>query len=171
MGALTSVGALFLCKGNSGMIITFCGHSSYESNIDDEKRLLELFEQVTRGEKVVFYLGGYGRFDGFAHRCAKKYQEKHSNAELVFVTPYLGKWLDERKDFIEKEYDRIVYPNLECVPPKFAILKRNEWMVDQADYVFAYVRTHYGGAYKGLLYAHKHKKPYINLYQGNYELY
>ena len=153
------------------MIITFCGHSSYESNLGDEKRLLGLFEQVIRGEQVSFYLGGYGHFDCFARRCARKYQENHSNAELVFVTPYLGKWLDERKDMLEKEYDKIVYPELECVLHKFAILKRNEWMVNQADYVVAYVRTHYGGAYKTLLYAHKHKRPYINLYQGNYELY
>ena len=153
------------------MIITFCGHSSYISDLDDEKRLLGLFEQVIHGEKVSFYLGGYGRFDGFARRCAQEYKEKYCNAELVFVSPYFGEWLNERKEILNKEYDRIVYPNLECVPKKFAILKRNEWMVKQADYVFAYVRTHYGGAYKALLYAYKHKKPYINLYQGNYELY
>ena len=45
---------------------------------------------------------------------------------------------------------------------------------DLGDYcmpVFAYVKTHYGGAYKTLLFAHKQKKPFINLYQGDYELY
>ena len=42
---------------------------------------------------------------------------------------------------------------------------------NQVDYLFSYVKTHYGGAYKTLLYAHKHKKPYTNLYNGNYELY
>ena len=36
-------------------------------------------------------------------------------------------------------------------------------MVKQADYVFAYVNTHYGGAYNALLYAAKHNKPYMNL--------
>ena len=153
------------------MIIAFCGHSSYLEEIDDEKRLLCGLEQVIHGENVSFYLGGYGRFDDFARACARKYKEKHANAELVFITPYLGKWLDERKEIINSLYDRIVYPDLEHVPLKFAILKRNEWMVNQADYLFAYVRAHYGGAYKTLLYAHKHKKPYTNLYQGNYELY
>ena len=153
------------------MIITFCGHSSYTDELDDEKRLLCGLEQVIHGENVSFYLGGYGGFDAFAYRCAKKYQQKYANAELVFIAPYLGNWLEERKEFLQKQYDSIVYPDIENVPPKFAILKRNEWMVNKADYLFAYVRTHYGGAYKTLLYAHKHKKPYTNLYQGNYELY
>ena len=103
------------------MIITFCGHSNYSGNLEDEKRLINLLEVVICGNRVDFYFGGYGGFDNFALKCA--------------------------------------------------IIKRNEWMVDQADYLFSYVKTHYGGAYKTLLYAHKHNKRYTNLYQGNYELY
>lgn len=106
-----------------------------------------------------------------AKNCAKQYKISHPNARIIFVTPYLNKWLDERKDYIEKEYDEILYPELEQTPLKFAISKRNEWMVKQADYVFAYVNTHYGGAYNALLFAAKHNKPYMNLYSGNYELY
>lgn len=153
------------------MIITFCGHSNYLKSIEDEKRLLNLLEMVVQGNQVDFYLGGYGGFDSFALKCAKKYKQCHKNANLVFITPYLGKWLNNRKDVLEKNYDEIVYPEIENIPQKFAIIKRNEWMIDQADYIFVYVRTHYGGAYKSLLYAHKHKKPYVNLYQGEYELY
>ena len=77
----------------------------------------------------------------------------------------------ERKDYIEKSYDGIIYPDIENTPPKFAISKRNEWIINQSDFVIGYVQTHYGGAYNSLLYAHKHNKPYINLYKGNYELY
>ena len=153
------------------MIITFCGHSNYSSNLGDEERLFGLLEEVAKGNQVDFYLGGYGSFDIFAHRCAKKYKEKHPNSKLIFITPYLDKWLKKREESIRAEYDAIVYPELESVLKKFAILRRNEWMVERSDYVIGYVRTHYGGAYKTLLYAHKHKKPYVNLYQGEYELY
>ena len=153
------------------MIITFCGHSNYSSCLEDEERLLCLFNKISQGNKVDFYLGEYGNFDSFALKCARKYKEKHPNTKLVFITPYLGKWLNERKDFIEKKYDEIIYPQIESVPKKFAIIKRNEWIIDHADYVFAYVKTHFGGAYRSLLYAHNHKKPYTNLYQGDYELY
>lgn len=153
------------------MIIAFCGHSNYLSSLEDEERVLELLEIVADGNQVDFYLGGYGNFDGFALRCATRYKQCHKNAKLVFVTPYLGKWLNERKDTLRKDYDEIVYPKIESVPQKYAIIKRNEWIVEQADYLFAYVGRHYGGAYRTLLYAHKRKKPYINLYQGKYELY
>ena len=153
------------------MIVAFCGHSTYISNENDEKRLLNNLEAVIRGNQVDFYLGGYGAFDAFALKCASKYKERHGNAKIIFVTPYLNKWLNKRKDVIEEYYDEIIYPEIEHVPLKFAIIKRNEWIIDRADYVFAYVRSHYGGAYKTLLYTHKRKKPFLNLYQGNYELY
>lgn len=153
------------------MVITFFGHSSTIYSDIDEKRLFEQIEKITKGDDVDFYLGGYGNFDALAKNCAKQYKISHPNARIIFVTPYLNKWLDERKDYIEKEYDEILYPELEQTPLKFAISKRNEWMVKQADYVFAYVNTHYGGAYNALLYAAKHNKPYMNLYSGDYELY
>lgn len=153
------------------MVITFCGHSNYLSNSNDEERLLTLLEEIIQGNQVDFYLGGYGMFDAFAFKCARKYKERHLNVKLVFVAPYLGDWLKERKDMIQKMYDVIVYPEIECILPKFAILKRNEWMVQKADYIIGYVERHYGGAYQTLLYARKHKKPYTNLYQGDYELY
>lgn len=153
------------------MVITFCGHSNYVSDSKDEERLLNYLETVLQGSYVEFYLGGYGGFDDFAFKCAKKYKRKHKNVKLVFITPYLGEWLNKRKDYIEERYDEIIYPDIENVPLRFAISKRNEWMIKKADYVVGYVKTHYGGAYKMLLYARKQKKQYINLYQGEYELY
>ena len=94
------------------MIITFCGHSNYSSCLEDEERLLYLFNKISQGNKVEFYLGGYGNFDSFALKCARKYcarkyKEKHPNTKLVFITPYLGKWLNERKDFIEKNTTKL----------------------------------------------------------------
>lgn len=60
---------------------------------------------------------------------------------------------------IEDEYDDTTYPPLEGVPLKFAISKRNEWMVDQADVVVAYVQHSWGGAAATLRYAEsKHKR-------------
>lgn len=153
------------------MIITFCGHSDYLEHKEDEERLLSLLEIIANGQHVDFYLGGYGKFDAFAKNCAEKFKNTHNDAKIIFVTPYLNKWLDDRREYLEKEYDEILYPELEQMPLKFAISKRNEWMVKQADYVFAYVNTHYGGAYNALLYAAKHNKPYMNLYSGDYELY
>lgn len=153
------------------MIITFCGHSKYSEGATDESKLLTLFDELSNGEDITFYLGGYGDFDAFCKKCAKQYKALHPNAKLLFITPYLDKWLDDRREYLQREYDGIIYPEIENVPLRYAISKRNEWMVREADHVIAYVRSHYGGAYQTLLYAHKHNKPYTNLYEGEYELY
>ncbi len=108
------------------MIITFCGHSTYLSNFEDEEQLLKLLEIVACGNQVDFYLGGYGNFNNFALNCAIKYKQQCNNAKIFFITPYLDEWLNKRKNILKEKYDEIIYPELEHVPKKFAIIKRNE---------------------------------------------
>ena len=60
-------------------------------------------------------------------------------------------------------YDSSIYPPIETVPPKFAITKRNEWMVSNADLIIAFVKHKYGGAYKTLTWAKRKNKKIINL--------
>ena len=153
------------------MIITFFGHSSYMYNAIEEEKLFHLIEAISHNDIVEFYLGGYGKFDALAEKCCKRYKEKHGESKIIFITPYINKWLDDRKEYINKRYDEIIYPELEGVPPKYAILRRNEWMIKKANHVFFYVNTHYGGAYKAMLFAAKHNVPYTNIYSGNYIFY
>ena len=90
------------------------------------KQLLEI-EKITKGDDVDFYLGGYGNFDALAKNCAKQYKISHPNARIIFVTPYLNKWLDERKDYIEKEYDVAIY---EKTKKKLETKKKNPYKRD-----------------------------------------
>ena len=53
---------------------------------------------------------------------------------------------------------------MESVPPRFAISKRNQWMVEAADIVVAYVLHNWGGAAMTLQHA-KRKKKEIILYE------
>jgi len=153
------------------MIVTFCGHSDFLQRAIDEEHILRMLEDISGGKAITFYLGEYGNFDIFARRCAERYKKKHCSSKLVFVSPYLGEWLDRRRDDMNAKFDEILFPELEKVPLRFAITKRNEWMVKHADYVIGYVNRHYGGAYRMLLLARKWNKPYKNIYQGEYELY
>lgn len=145
------------------VVISFCGHSSCNMSKDDEKKLMYIIEDVVGDKQVDFYLGGYGDFDSFAKRCATEYKRTHPSARLVFVTPYIGKWIDRRKEYLQSEYDEILYPQLEGVPYRFAISKRNRYMMDVADVVIAYVSVDFGGAYQSLEYARRHNKHIINL--------
>ena len=147
------------------MVISFCGHSSYISNEQDKKQILELIESVGQNKHIDFYLGGYGNFDSFARVCAKEYQAKHPDSKLYFITPYLEENYG-KLDYVQDLYDGSIYPEIENIPKRYAISKRNEWMVTHSDYIIAYVSHTFGGAYKTLLYAKKKNKTYTNIFNG-----
>ena len=144
------------------MVITFCGHSDYRSTSEDRLKMMFLLEKTIGDNDAELYFGGYGGFDSFALSCGRKYQETHPNVKLIFVTPYMTESYQKNQlSQYENEYDSIVYPPLEKVPPKFAILSRNEWMIDEADLLIACVKRHWGGAYQTYEYAIRRKKPII----------
>ena len=148
------------------MTITFAGHSFIPESDKVKERVREEIENnIIDAEKVICYLGGYGEFDDICARVCKELKEKYKCIEVVYVTPYIN--LSEQAKIKEiQEYglfDNSVYPPIENVPPKFAILKRNEWMIENADVVIAYVDHNYGGAYKSLQVAKRRKKKIINI--------
>ena len=141
------------------MIISFCGHSDFCKTAEYEKKMFTFFDTLIGDQPVEFYLGGYGNFDFFAYDCGNRYQKAHPNLKLVFVTPYL----DLPKGFSECQYDEILYPPLEQVPKKFAIIHRNRFMMEQADVVIAYIEHTWGGAYQSYQYAKRKGKTIFNL--------
>ncbi len=146
------------------MIITFCGHADFQKTETYERELLAILDAIIGDGSAELYLGGYGLFDAFAFECGKKYRKSHPKAALVFVTPYLKESeLHRCLESRQNEYDAVVYPPLESVPPRFAILLRNRFMTDQADCVIAFVAHHWGGAYQTYIYARKKGKLILNL--------
>ncbi len=148
------------------MKIAFLGHSFLPNQdavfADVQKAILE---NTSKTEFVTFYCGGYGDFDNICASVCRMLKKLLPNTELVFVTPYITESYQERLNSFLKEklFDCITYPPLETVPPKFAIIKRNEWMINEADFIIAYVKHSFGGAYKSMHYAQRKKKRIINL--------
>ena len=145
------------------MIITFCGHSNCLF-CDEEKEKLKqlLIKEIRKNPTCKFYLGGYGDFDSLCLRTLRELKKEFQDIELIFITPYLDKNYS-KLEFAKYHYDDVIFPPLESVPRKFAILKRNEWMVEEADLVIAYVMYSWGGAAKTLEYANRKKNQIINL--------
>ena len=145
------------------MIITFCGHSNclFKDDIKEQLKNI-LVSKIIKNPTCKFYLGGYGDFDSLCLRTLRELKKEFQDIELIFITPYIDKNYS-KLEFSKYHYDDVIFPPLESVPRKFAILKRNEWMVDEADLVIAYVMYSWGGAAKTLEYANRKKKQIINL--------
>ena len=146
------------------MVLTFWGHSSFQSNTILEEKLLELLEKIVGNSPADFYLGGYGGFDNFALACAKKFKSSHPQIKIVFITPYINEsYQKSRLTLAETIYDEIIFPELENVPAKFAISHRNKWMINKSDYVITHIKKSYGGAYEAYKYAKNQNKKIILL--------
>lgn len=148
------------------MTITFAGHSFIPSSIKVKEMVKEqIRNNIIDAEFVTCYLGGYGDFDEICARACRELKQDYAGIEIVYVTPYIS--LSEQGKIREMQkyglYDTSIYPPIENSPPRFAILKRNEWMMTNADLIIAYVNRNYGGAYKSLLVAKRKKKKIINI--------
>lgn len=141
------------------MNIMFCGHRQVHQTEKVEIWLEQIVSALLeKPEKKIFYVGGYGEFDRLAAAVLREKKKRFTDLEIILVLPYP----DRRTDV--SGYDAAVYPPLEKVPPRFAILRRNEWMVEHSDLVIAYVLHGWGGAARTLEYAKRKKKriiPYL----------
>lgn len=135
------------------MIVTFCGHREVQEPEKVRKWLYETVEGLILEGADCFYLGAYGRFDSMTADVVRDMKDKYPHIRSVLVLPYLD------REYDVSGYDESIYPPLENVPRRYAISKRNEYMVDNADVVVAYVVFSFGGSKKTLRYAErKHKR-------------
>ena len=142
--------------------ITFCGHRDFYPTDQLKQEVIKIITDFVGDEDVEFLLGGYGNFDAFALSCCKEYKKAHPNSTLIFVSPYLDDTYLKNKNS-DLKYDLTIYPPLENTPKKYAILKRNEYMVANSDLLIAYVLFGFGGAAKTLNYAKRKNKACKNV--------
>ena len=146
------------------MIVAFCGHAQFHKTEEYEKKMIDLLEERVGDQAADMYLGGYGCFDNFAYECCKKFKEIHPKVSLVFVSPYLTvEYQQNHLNYQKTRYDSIIYPEIENKPKRYAIIYRNKYMVEKADFVVSYITHHWGGAYKTYRYAKQKKKLIFNI--------
>lgn len=75
----------------------------------------------------------------------------NENATTIYVSPYLTAFT--KLTIAKENYDEIIYPPIEAVPQKYAITKRNEWIVSVADLIVFNVNYKFGGAYNAYLHS------------------
>ena len=147
------------------MKIAFVGHSFVYLRDRVKEMVKEKIRSIVGHEEVECYLGGYGDFDEICADACRDLKREGYNITLIYVTPYLTP--SEQRKIKElqmrKLFDISIYPPIEKVPLRFAISRRNEWMMKNADLIISYVKYDKGGAYKTLEVARRNRKEIINL--------
>lgn len=109
----------------------------------------------------IFYVGNNGQFDHLVAAVLRELKSRHPQISYSIVLAYLP---EREKEHNQLSYTETIYPEgLEDTPPRFAISKRNKWMVQQSEYVIAYVEHSLGGAAQFTEYARKKHRTVINL--------
>jgi len=122
------------------MVCAFFGHRDAPQDLEPliYKTLIDLVE--TKDVKM-FYVGNNGAFDRMVRKNLKILKNIYS-IKYAVVLSYLPV-----KSRMGEDFSDTLFPEeLERVSPRYAILKRNEWMLQRADYVVTYVRHSLGGA-------------------------
>ncbi|MCI8387992.1 MAG: hypothetical protein HFE63_05945, partial [Clostridiales bacterium] len=103
------------------MKVMFCGHSDVDNKEAVRKWLLDVCTALSEDDNVTFYSGGYGSFDAIAKDVVYSLKKTKASIRNVLILAYL-----DRKPDISK-FDESIYPPIENVPKRYAILKRNKW--------------------------------------------
>lgn len=116
---------------------------------------------ITEEQVLFFYVGGYGGFDRIAATAIKRMKLQHPEITLMLVLPYHP---GERPIETPYGFDGTYYPKgLEKVPRRYAIVRANEIMAKQSDWLISYVRHGASNSRRILEYAQKQETACINI--------
>ena len=138
------------------MTCTFFGHK--DCPCTTTINLLSVLTDLIENKNVnMFYIGNQGDFDSIARTVLQKMKIIYPQINYVIVLAYL------RNKSEISDFDTVFPEGLENVPLRYAIDRRNLWMINHSDYVITYVRNTAGGAYKFKTIAEKKGKIVINI--------
>ena len=142
------------------MTCSFFGHKDAPSNI--YPTLVETInELITNHEINSFLVGNQGSFDSMVLRALRQLKQEHPHISYNVVLAYMP---TEKQEYDPYEFGETMIPEgLETVHPRYAISWRNKWMVNESEYVVAYVKHSWGGAAKYLELAQKKNKTIVNI--------
>lgn len=139
---------------------TFFGHGNAPKEIESVLRLT-LIDLIENKNVISFYVGNHGGFDSMVRKNLSDLKNDYPHINYAVVLAYMP---GKRDEFDDKDYSDTIYPDgLESTPPKYAISKRNRWMIEKSDYAVTYVKSSIGGAAQFKKLAEKKGKKVINL--------
>lgn len=141
-------------------VCTFFGHHDCPAEV--KPKLREVLTDLIENHSVdMFYVGNKGAFDRMVHSVLRGLAQDYTHIHYAVVLERLP--VKHSEDDPEDYSDTMLPEGIEEVPPRFAIVWRNKWMLRQADYVVTYVTHSWGGAAQFAEMAGRQKKNVINV--------
>lgn len=138
------------------MVCTFFGHKDAPSSI--KMRLEEIIEALINEGVKNYYVGNNGNFDFYVQGVLENIVKKHNDIRFSVVLSTIN------ETAIGTKQKYTVFPEgLENALPKYAISKRNDWMINNSQIVITYVRHNFSNSHKWLEKAKKKGLRVINL--------
>lgn len=137
---------------------TFFGHRDCPEIIKSKLKEL-LIDLITHHNVDMFYVGNQGRFDGIVRGVLRELKKEYPQIDYAVVLAYIPGKQTEYDDYS----DTMLPEGFESVHPRHAISWRNNWMLQQSDYVVAYITHSWGGAAQFAERAKRQEKTVINL--------
>jgi uncharacterized phage-like protein YoqJ len=139
----------------------FFGHRDWGLKEGKEEIKNSIVNLIEKYGVMQFYCGGRGNFDNLCSQIVYELKKKYPHIKNTLVLSYIPKRKEEYG--LPAKYDDSVYFLEERVPPRYAIVKTNEKMIDKSDYVIVGVRKSWGGAYRAGEYAKRKGKVIIQI--------
>lgn len=128
-----------------------------ENHLSEVVKNLIIYHDVSE-----FWLCEQGTFDNLSRIVLKELRKEFEHINLCILPAYYPS--NAKMDWIDdNDYDLMYPEEVAKAPPQVAILKRNEYIAKNADYIVCYIKKKSGGAYKAVEKARKYNKKIINL--------
>ena len=137
---------------------TFFGHRECLDSLKDKLREV-LIDLIVNYDVDMFYVGNQGQFDAIVRGVLRELKEEYPQINYAVVLAYMPGKPSECTDYS----DTMLPEGIESVHPRYAISWRNNWMLQQSDYVVTYITHSWGGAAQYAEKAKRHGKIVINL--------
>ena len=137
---------------------TFFGHRDCPDSLKARLQSV-VIDLITNHDVDMFYVGNQGGFDRLVRGVLREITQECPRAQYAVVlahTPSGAPAADTA--------DTMLPEGIELVHPCYAISWRNNWMLQQSDFVITYVAHSWGGAAQYVQKAIRSGKTVINLY-------
>ena len=137
---------------------SFFGHRECPESIKIKLREV-LIDLVNNHDVDLFYIGNQGRFDAIVRGVLRELKNEYPQINYAVVLAYMPGKQTEYDDYA----DTMLPEGIESVHPRYAISWRNNWMIQQSNYVVTYITHSWGGAAQYAEKATRSGKVVINL--------